>query len=48
MLNYYMWKQVGQCQDNCKGIRTEFAIFFFKDLLIDWLIDCYVGSSFLC
>ena len=26
--------------------------FFFKDLffywLIDWLIDCYVGSSFLC
>ena len=23
-------------------------IYIFKDLLIDWLIDCYVGSSFLC
>ena len=22
--------------------------FYFKDLFIDGLIDCYVGSSFLC
>ena len=31
---------------------SNLSFFFFKDLffywLIDWLIDCYVGSSFLC